>query len=400
MAYSYKLIKHIATLSETQYGSKQVNIISHNNCNPKMDIRNWENNGKMTVRGVTLDEQEWEALGECFDNGQSTTNYQKILDNITWLNKKSERKYDMDLSHFNITVDSEAKLSVNKEKFKIGYDILIPIYAEKLQKHIEFINNSNKYFSDRSIYANVFIQLMGEDEFIKLKGRIPLKEGNLESTLDRFEKFLTDFSDSINELGTLKIKQVDFDNVIVIGDRLSCVHEDHKKEELIISVDFVKKNGDIIKVESKACYCEKCNLFFMRNYDYRLMKLKAGDARMHCQEIEQEKYYKNPDFSKYYMNDHSILNVYGYNVNATEDLSDKQRHEILASLVDRDILNKSRIASYLAYFIRLNEGKKKDYSDAINKWSRDRDFILDYKVGSRRKVEPTKITVIKYKPIK
>ena len=55
MAYSYKLIKHIATLSESQYGSKQVNIISHNDAPPKMDIRNWEKDGKMTVRGITLD---------------------------------------------------------------------------------------------------------------------------------------------------------------------------------------------------------------------------------------------------------------------------------------------------------------------------------------------------------
>ena len=54
----YKLIKHIATLSETQYGSKQVNIISHNNAIPKMDIRNWERDGKMTVHSrIGLEEE-------------------------------------------------------------------------------------------------------------------------------------------------------------------------------------------------------------------------------------------------------------------------------------------------------------------------------------------------------
>lgn len=399
MSFTYKIIKHIATLSENMYESKQVNIISYNNSIPKMDIRVWKKEG-MTRKGITLNEQEYSMLENCFNNGQSEICYEKLLDNITWLKKDNEQHYKIDLSQFSITVDGEAILSINKENASVTYNVLIPTYEEKSQKCIDFLNNSNMYFADRGIYANIFIQFIEKDEFITIKGRIPAKDDNPKLVLDRFCEFLSDFSDAINELGILKIKQVNFENVIVIGDNLSCVHEEHKKEELLVLVDFVKENGDILKVESKACYCEKCNLFFMRRHDYRLMKLKAGNARMLCQEIEQEKYYRNPDFSKYNLNDHSILNLYGYNVNAIENLSDEQRHEILASLVDRNILGKSRIASYLAYFIRCNEGKKKDFGCAINKWNRDRDFILDYKVESRKKVEPTKITMIKYNPIK
>lgn len=398
MSFSYKLVKHIATLSENIYGSKQVNIISYNEAAPKMDIRKWEKNGKMTARGVTLDEEEWTALGLCFNNAQKEINYSKILDNIIWLHKINETEYEIDLSNFNITIDCQTSMVIDEEKTKINYEMVMPICEEKPLKCIDFLDNSNRYFSDNEIYANAFLRDIGEEYFIKFKGIIPLNEDKVELMLDEFQQFLKIFSASFNELGATKAKQINFDNVIVIGDQLSCVHEEHKKEELLVSVDFVKKNGDKIRVEAKACYCEKCNLFFMRKHDYRVMKSKAGDAKMLCQEREYEKYYKNPNFSDYNMNDHSVLNIYGYNVNAIENLSDEQRHEILASLVDRNILGKSRIASYLAYFIRLNEGKKKDFSDAINKWNSDRDFILDYKVGSRRKIKPIKITVIKYKP--
>lgn len=95
MSFSYKLVKHIATLSENIYGSKQVNIISYNEAAPKMDIRKWEKNGKMTARGVTLDEEEWTALGLCFNNVQNEINYSKILDNIIWLHKINETEYEI-----------------------------------------------------------------------------------------------------------------------------------------------------------------------------------------------------------------------------------------------------------------------------------------------------------------
>lgn len=87
MSFTYKIIKHIATLSENMYESKQVNIISYNNSIPKMDIRVWKKEG-MTRKGITLNEQEYSMLENCFNNGQSEICYEKLLDNITWLKKR------------------------------------------------------------------------------------------------------------------------------------------------------------------------------------------------------------------------------------------------------------------------------------------------------------------------
>ena len=365
MAFNYEIIKHIATLSETQDESKQVNIISYNNAKPKIDIRNWFENNKMG-KGITLDEQEWEILGSCFKDSLSDD------------------------------IDYESEIVLDQEQRNISFSIQFKVGETKVMKYVDFLNAVNKYFSEYRISANAFVDFVDEEPIIKIIANIPLCLKVTEPMLDALEDFLSKYADDINEMGAISARQLYFENVIVIGDRSSCMHEDHTTEELLVSIDFVKKNGDIVKVETMASYCEKCNLFFMRQHDYRLMKAKAGNARMLCQETEREKYC---NFSKYDLNDHSILNVYGYTVNATDDLSDKQRQEILANIVDREILTKDRVAAYLAYFIRLSENRSSDLSVAIDKWNRDRKFILDYKVGSRRKVEPIKITVIKYKPL-
>lgn len=229
-------------------------------------------------------------------------------------------------------------------------------------------------------------------------GNIPLQYDLNENALNFLKTFLSDYSDEINKIGCTSKKQLYIDDIIVIGDQTACIHDKHHSEEICIAVDFVKEDGSILRVEAKAFYCNKCNLFFMRKHDYRVMKVKAGDAKMCCQEIEQEKYYKGINFNNN-LNDHSILNVYGYNVNSNENLTAHQRQSILASIVDRGILSKNQIASYLGYFIRLNGNKTKNFLDAIEKWNADRDFILDYNVNSRRLVEPHKIIVIHYIPI-
>lgn len=399
MAFNYKIIKHIATLSETQDERKQVNIISYNNSKPKFDIRNWFGDNQMG-KGITLDEEEWEELRECFNDSFSDINdYTGILEDISWLNSTGVHKYEIVLEAFNIEVDCESELVIDEEQQMICYKITFQTDKTKMQKYIKFLNDTNKYFADSNIFANAYVDFEDAIEFIKISGKIPLTD-ELEENLDEVYDFLSDHSKAINEIGGRKSKQIYFDNVIVVGDLLACVHQEHKREELFILVDFVRKDGGKFSIETKASYCEKCNLFFVRTHDYRMIKINACGAKMLCQEIEYERYCKNPDFRKLNLNDHSILNVYGYNVNAIENLTHTQRQEILASMVDRQIITKERIASYLAFFIRGAQNQKKDMSAAIDKWHMDRNYILDYTVGSRKKVEPVKITVIKYKPSK
>ena len=67
--FKYKIVERIAVLSETEGKSatftKELNLISFNGGKPKYDIRQWEhkdNEEPKMYKGITLDEEEFEAL--------------------------------------------------------------------------------------------------------------------------------------------------------------------------------------------------------------------------------------------------------------------------------------------------------------------------------------------------
>lgn len=65
--FRYEVKKHIATLSQTEDGrfTKEVNLISYNGAEPKLDIRKWDRENDKMQKGVTLNEAEVSALKAC-----------------------------------------------------------------------------------------------------------------------------------------------------------------------------------------------------------------------------------------------------------------------------------------------------------------------------------------------
>ena len=81
----------------------------------------------------------------------------------------------------------------------------------------------------------------------------------------------------------------------------------------------------------------------------------------------------------------SILMQYGYNVSQGEGLSQTTRRKILATLIDRHILSKNEIISYLDFFINQRQSNSK-YQIAISKWELDREFVENYKIGKYKEI--------------
>lgn len=73
----------------------------------------------------------------------------------------------------------------------------------------------------------------------------------------------------------------------------------------------------------------------------------------------------------------SVLKKLGYSVSQKDNLSTKQRRDILEYVVDKGICSSNRVASFLQYLIE-NNGKRKNMEMAVSKWESDRDFILRY----------------------
>lgn len=70
----------------------------------------------------------------------------------------------------------------------------------------------------------------------------------------------------------------------------------------------------------------------------------------------------------------SLLNKYGYNVGQTDNLSDKERQDILKGIIDRGELSPGYICSHIRYLIKIN-GKRDTNWLAVQKWKRDLEYV-------------------------
>jgi len=57
--FKYEIVEKIAVLSESSKGwTKELNLISWNNRDPKYDIREWSPDGEKMGKGITLSDEE------------------------------------------------------------------------------------------------------------------------------------------------------------------------------------------------------------------------------------------------------------------------------------------------------------------------------------------------------
>ncbi len=64
-SFKYEILSHIGILSQNQSGwSKEVNVVKWNDANPKIDIRDWDNEHEKMSRGISLNLAEAEKLSD------------------------------------------------------------------------------------------------------------------------------------------------------------------------------------------------------------------------------------------------------------------------------------------------------------------------------------------------
>lgn len=65
----YEIVEKIATLSTTEKGwSKELNLVSWNDREPKFDLRDWNEEHDKMGKGITLNKEEFEKLKEAINN--------------------------------------------------------------------------------------------------------------------------------------------------------------------------------------------------------------------------------------------------------------------------------------------------------------------------------------------
>ena len=67
--FSYEIVEEIAILSENNKGwRKELNLVSWNGRPPKFDLRDWAPEHEKMGKGLTLTNEEFEALQKAIEN--------------------------------------------------------------------------------------------------------------------------------------------------------------------------------------------------------------------------------------------------------------------------------------------------------------------------------------------
>ena len=65
----YEIVQKLGTISQSASGwSKELNLVSWNDREPKYDIRDWSGDGSKLGKGVTLSKEELLALRELLNS--------------------------------------------------------------------------------------------------------------------------------------------------------------------------------------------------------------------------------------------------------------------------------------------------------------------------------------------
>lgn len=177
--------------------------------------------------------------------------------------------------------------------------------------------------------------------------------------------------------GLEKLPQIGVHDFVVRRNVFKCMHASHKLENIVAAVNIIDKNNEEKLFRINAGYCTDCNIFFIMESSYEKLKHKGIPI---CRVSDEKTYMKNYSVNGMLLAQESILMQYGYNVNQQEGLSTLRRQKILAVLIDKKILSKSEIISYLDFFISQRQTQSK-YQIAISKWEHDREFVENYRIG-------------------
>lgn len=147
-------------------------------------------------------------------------------------------------------------------------------------------------------------------------------------------------------------------------------------------IELINEKDQIIEKTITGTYCKTCNKYYIVESLFKeVLRFGMPNCNIEIYDMLSEGYGYNQE-----LKEKSILKEFGYSVGKKENLTEKERQHILGYLIDYEILSKSRIISYLEYFISQREYSTKDFSLAINKLQKDLNFVNEYRKGDFRKV--------------
>ena len=184
--------------------------------------------------------------------------------------------------------------------------------------------------------------------------------------------------------------EIYFHNIIVLTNVISCTTKEHHLNDVLAQIPIFNSDGSITFIKLNISYCKTCDKYIMLKSDF-----KQIEGMIACKVIDQTVIHTKNDSDDIEIKQYeSVLYQYGYNVKTKDNLSDKQRHLILAAVVESGILTREQICSHLDTLIERGS-KIEKWELATQKWKQDRHFVKKYNVKSLPAILTNKI-ILKY----
>ena len=282
---------------------------------------------------------------------------------------------------------------------KKGKEYYTPIKQCKQCKIVYLAFNNYEMFSDVLECKNADeLQRLQKERAIKIsspnttrepiekkeKPAVKIKTAVLPKLINEYEHGnRTSNSATIQKAAKIDKKTVQIKDFVVRRSAFKCMHKEHILQNIDAVISIVTNKGEITNTTVSAGYCQDCNVYFILESTYQMLKNKGTPL---CRVSDEKAYLMGSSFiNGMKLASESLLMQYGYNVSQQEGLTETRRHKILALLIDNKIMTKSEIISYIDFFISQRQGRSM-YEVAIHKWSTDRDFVEEYKSGSYTRI--------------
>lgn len=189
------------------------------------------------------------------------------------------------------------------------------------------------------------------------------------------------------------IPNIDIYSVIVLSNTLKCSVA-HRTKDFVAKLPVLNEHGEISYLKINASYCFDCQRFTILKDDFNSIK----DVIM-CKIIDETTEYTSQNNDELEITQkQSVLFQYGYNVQTKKNLSEQQRHIILSSIIEANIMSRRDVINHINTLI--DRGSKiPSWKTATQKWKDDRQFVSEYQRDSLPEVIFNNI-ILKYKRIK
>ena len=156
------------------------------------------------------------------------------------------------------------------------------------------------------------------------------------------------------------------------------IARDSEEYEMVTALVYCANREEPVYID--VYYSRRQNRYFINEESYRLYRTRYGLPYVH---LVPGEYSGDMDYGN--LRQYSELNLYGYSVAKSADMTTGARQRLLQQLMDNGLMSKHQIVNHLEWLIHRQSGRVM-MEDACDCWREDLRFVNNYKIQNQRKI--------------